>query len=70
MKMLWQKVIPMMRCWHVLVPLKEADGYDGKLEVMAARPGLLLDQERRVPGAHEDGVCPALNSSMLQFDPP
>jgi hypothetical protein len=28
MKSLWQKVVPMVRCWKILVPLKLEDGYE------------------------------------------
>jgi hypothetical protein len=28
MKALWQRVIPMLRCWRVLIPLKMMAGYE------------------------------------------
>jgi hypothetical protein len=48
-------------------------GYESvcrKLEEMAARPGLLLDQIGRAPGAHEDGEMSVRSSSVWQFDLP
>jgi hypothetical protein len=73
MKILWLKVISIMRCWHVLVPLKEMAAYESvyrKLEEMAARPGLLLGAGRP-PDAHEDDRdLPGQDTSMWQFDPP
>jgi hypothetical protein len=41
MKLLWQKVVPMLRCWRILVPLALAHGYEDattKLERVMAMP--------------------------------
>jgi hypothetical protein len=57
MKLLWERVAPMLRCWHVLVPLKMVDGYESvctSLERWVALLGLITYQEEGGPGVHED----------------
>jgi hypothetical protein len=47
----------MLRCWHVLVPLKMVDGYESvctSLERWVALLGLITYQEEGGPGVHED----------------
>jgi hypothetical protein len=30
-RLMWQKVIPMLRCWEIFVSLKEMDGFESAL---------------------------------------
>jgi hypothetical protein len=41
MRMLWQRVLPMLRCWKILVPIRLMDGFDSvvsSLEKMTKEP--------------------------------
>jgi hypothetical protein len=41
MKLLWQRVVPMLRCWRILVPLALEPGYEDAtthLKKMLAMP--------------------------------
>jgi hypothetical protein len=44
MKQLWQKVLVMLKCWSMLVPLRLMDGFKAattNLERLAARPRMI-----------------------------
>jgi hypothetical protein len=42
--MLWQRIVPMLRCWRILVQLVMEPGYEdvtSQLERMMARPEMI-----------------------------
>jgi hypothetical protein len=57
MKSLWQKVVAMLRCWKVLVPLVMEGGYEG---VTSSLEKMLIDAGNdRAPEAGEGLCCQA-----------
>jgi hypothetical protein len=48
MKAVWRRVLPILKCWKVLVPMKTIAGFEdviSSLEVVAWRPELITDGE-------------------------
>jgi hypothetical protein len=54
MKLLWQRVLPMVRCWRVLVPLKLMDGFDSAISSLE---GLMMQLEAIDQGLMSRGVA-------------
>jgi hypothetical protein len=75
MKLVWQTVIPMLRCWKILTPVKDLAGYEAalsSLEKMSWRPERIA---LSVPPAQQDGAQAGgrngmLNVRSLHFEPP
>jgi hypothetical protein len=67
MKSLWKVVLPILRCWRILVPVKMIPGFDdafNKTEVQVRRPEQIV--YHGLPGAVADVV---LDVSFV-FQPP
>jgi hypothetical protein len=67
MKAVWQRVLPMLKCWKVLVPLKMMAGFEGvisSLEVAAWRPEQITD------GRTIQNAGPGDGGTWFQFQPP
>jgi hypothetical protein len=61
MKLLWQRVMPLIRCWRVLVPLKMATDFENvcsKLERLMLVPEPI--SQHPYQGATHDGVPDAV----------
>jgi hypothetical protein len=67
MQMLWHRVLPMLRCWKILVPIQLMDDFDSvvaSLERMMMEPELIeLKPSRRTSGPWPDGsLIPSIPS--------
>jgi hypothetical protein len=52
MKGLWQKVVPMVRCWKILVPLRLEEDFEAACSLLAGDAGV-------VPGCYRVAGQPA-----------
>jgi hypothetical protein len=72
MKTLWQRVIPLLRCWKILVLLKmncASEDACSELEKLAMLPEAILPPPAR--GAMPDDAAEdAPDSTRFQFQPP
>jgi hypothetical protein len=71
MKMLWQRVLPMLRCWKILIPLKMAAGFDGALasmEKMVWAQEQIMWMPMGASGAGHDSDG-GRQSALVQFQP-
>jgi hypothetical protein len=52
MKALWGRVVPMLRCWKILVPLKLEAGYESVMSSLekVLRAPVVIETGRRVLG--------------------
>jgi hypothetical protein len=67
MRMLWHRVLPMLICWKILVPIRLMDGFDNvvaSLERMMMEPEpIKLEPSRRTSGPWPDGsLVPSIPS--------
>jgi hypothetical protein len=72
MKMVWQRVLSLLRCWKILIPLRMATGFDDAITVLE-KTVLKPEQLRWVqPGAPDAGHDPggARQVVPVRFQPP
>jgi hypothetical protein len=74
MKKFWHRLVPMLKCWSVLIPVNLMEPFESvlsSLEKVAASPeliaGALLEM---MSGAHETGDRTLSAAEQRLFDPP
>jgi hypothetical protein len=73
MKMVWQMVIPMLRCWKILTPVKDLAGFDAalsSLEKTAWRPEQIALPPVQQDAEQANERIVTLDAQSLQFEPP
>jgi hypothetical protein len=74
MKMLWWRVLVMLRSWRILVPLKQLDGFDAvqsSLEMLVAAPEQIAWRPMSTSGVWPDAMDGGqLKARPTRFDPP
>jgi hypothetical protein len=74
LKQLWQRVIPMLLCWRVLVLVKILDGFENaitRLEQVSRRPEMIESARARRVSVRVLGDASNCQSSLIQhFYPP
>jgi hypothetical protein len=73
-RMVWWRVLVMLRSWRILVPLKMLDGFDAalsSLEMLVGAPEQIPWRPMSRNGVWPDGVDDGRRGTQLvQFDPP
>jgi hypothetical protein len=73
LKQVWHQVIPMLKCWRILVSVRSLDGFDtalGNLEKLMVRPErIAFEMSSRAPDLDADRRR-FVDNRGAQFYPP
>jgi hypothetical protein len=74
MKKFWQRLVPKLKCWSVLIPVNQMEAFEGvisSLERVAASPELIVGAPLVMsPGALDDEGRKSPTVGHRLFDPP